>query len=279
MTTPAIDPNTVLTGVWLKLGHGRNVLDILLKEIGRVVETGSASPPQINGDGTYSAIYAPTQEPYPEMGLLLGDFAHCARSALDNLVTVLVLRNGGQPIKDNAFPIYTRRADWKKNVIKRHSLGEGPLANVSQADYDAIEQLQPFNDTSVADPEDNLLAILSRVNNADKHAMLHTAVAYSAPVDQKVLRVSPPTPVEIIWSREPFEALVPGTEQTRYRFVGPAPQGDWVVLINWPMIVQFTDHLGRAVPYFKLTAIYNAVGETIDTCLGRKTDEGTAPSQ
>lgn len=268
MPTPAVTPDSVLAGVWLKLAHAHDVLTLLDGEISRVLTAGSRSEPRDNYDGSFSAMYAPPEQPYPEMGLMLGDFAHSVRSALDNLVTVLVLQNGQQPIKDNAFPIYTRRADWKKNVTKRHPLGEGPLANVSQADYDAIEQLQPFNDTSVSDPEDNLLAVLARVNNSDKHAMLLTAAVTSAPVDQEVLAVAPSTArVEIIWTRPAFEPLVFGSEQTRYRFVGPVP-AEWEVLINWPLVVHFTDHLGRAVPSPKLGDIYNAVGRTIDACLG-----------
>ncbi|SCX48919.1 hypothetical protein SAMN03159343_2068 [Klenkia marina] len=271
-----ITPDSVLAGVWLKLSHARDVLDVLLAEISRVLEAGSMSPPRNNCDGTFSALYQPAEEPYPEMGLMLGDFAHCARSALDNLITVLVLQNGRQPIRDNAFPIYDDPDKWADSVGKRYPKERGPLAHVSQAAYDTIESLQPFQDVPGGVPADNLLAVLSRVNNADKHAMLHTAAVTSAPVDQEVLRVEPPTAeVEIIWTRPPFEPLVFGAEQTRYRFVSAMPS-EWVVYINWPLVVHFTDHAGRTVPYFQLGDIYNAVGRTIDACLGSSHETGSA---
>lgn len=262
-----IAPDAVLAGVWLKLAHAHDVLTLLDSEISRVLSAGSRSEPRDNHDGSFSALYAPPEQPYPEMGLMLGDFAHCARSALDNLITVLVLQNGQQPIRDNAFPIYDDPDKWAESVATRYLKNRGPLARVSQAAYDTIESLQPFHDAPAGDPEDNLLAVLARVNNADKHAMLLTAAATSAPVDQEVLRVEPSTAeVEIIWTRPPLEPLVFGSEQTRYRFVSAMPS-QWAVLINWPLVVYFTDHLGRTVPSPKLGDIYNAVGRTIDACL------------
>jgi hypothetical protein len=38
---------------------------------------------------------------------MLGDLAHNPRSSLDDLVTTLVVLNGGVPERHNVFPIFT----------------------------------------------------------------------------------------------------------------------------------------------------------------------------
>ena len=259
MATHRIDPDAVLAGARLKVYRARDLLDTLMSEIDRVLTTPSSGRPQANADGTFSSIYRPSEEPHPLMSIVLGEFAHNARSALDNVVSALVVRNNGIPRSHHKFPLMQVEAEWQGSVAAKWP-DKGPLANVGPEDFDLIEAAQPFH---AEDPARHPLALLGRINNADKHAMLHAAGAYSAAVGQDVIRVEPATsPVEIVWTREPLTPLTAGDEQTRYRFLGPVPE-QWTVYLNWPLAVQFADHHGDRVHHWELADVFNAVVRTL----------------
>lgn len=54
---------------------------------------------------------------------MLGDLAHNPRSSLDDLVTTLVVLNGGVPERHNAFPIFTSDREWSAKVADRWPTG------------------------------------------------------------------------------------------------------------------------------------------------------------
>lgn len=200
--------------------------------------------------------------PLPAWGIWVGEVAHHLRSAIDNTVTVLTLRNGAAPVRDNAFPICLKPSDWRNRVQKKWP-NEGPLANVSRTDVDLIESLQPYRGVDLsADPEGSArrpLAALTQVNNADKHAALHAAVACLAMTgSHRVISIEPERPVEVLWTREPLTPLEAGMEMTRYRLLGPTPS-EFRALINWPLSVRFTDHLGRSIGFHELAGMWDAV--------------------
>ncbi|WP_157519641.1 hypothetical protein [Modestobacter sp. Leaf380] len=254
MTTPVIDPQDVLRGAQLKLVRARVLVSSLLEEIDRVLTTptqGSATP---NPDGTFSAYYRPAAEPTPVMSLVLGEFAHNARSALDNVVTSLVVSSGGTPKSNHKFPVFKTETAWRGKVATPWP-GAGPLAGLSQEDFDLIEAVQPFH---ADEPDRHPLALLAQINNADKHQMLHAAMAYTAQdADQRVLEVVPPLPVEIVWTPPRGTLLAAGAEATRYRFTDSSPSS-FGLKLNWPLSLLFRDHLGRDVYFFELNDIYVA---------------------
>src|SRR3954451_21349032 len=120
----------VLQGVELKLVRAREHLDSLYGEIGPFIARQVArmdakfDPVTQSFTSTYKM-----QEPLPATwGLMVGDAVHNTRSALDNLVTHLVLKNGAKPGRHNSFPIYTREDYWLRDVESRdRSRGKGPL--------------------------------------------------------------------------------------------------------------------------------------------------------
>jgi hypothetical protein len=134
---------------------------------------------------------------------------------------------------------------------------------VSRTDVDLIESVQPYRGVDLStDPEGSArspLAALTQVNNADKHAALHAAVAcLSMTGSHHVISIDPEMPVEIVWTREPLTPLDPGMEMTRYRLLGPTPP-QFRAFINWPLSVRFTDHLGRSVGSHELPDMWDAV--------------------
>jgi hypothetical protein len=238
------------------------VLDALLSDIDRVLTAGSEGPPRLNPDGTFSSFYVPREVPSAAWGIWVGEVAHHLRSAIDNTVTVLTLRNRAAPVRDNAFPVCLKPSDWRNRVQKKWP-DEGPLANVSQTDVDLIESMQPYQGVDLSkDPEGSArrpLAALTQVNNADKHAALHAAVACLAITgSHHVLSIVPEMPVEILWTREPLTPLESGMEMTRYRLLGSTPP-TFRALINWPLSVRFTDHLGRSIGSHELPDMWDAV--------------------
>jgi hypothetical protein len=261
-----IDPDTVMTGIRRKLVRARAVLDAMLDDIDRVLTAGSEGPPRLNPDGTFSSFYVPREVPSPGWGVWVGEIAHHLRSALDNAVTVLTLRNGAAPVRDNAFPVCLKPSDWRSRVEKKWP-NEGPLANVSRTDVDLIESLQPYAGVDLSRDPDGAarspLAAVTQVNNADKHAALHGAVACLAMTgSHRVVSIEPEMPVEILWTREPLTPLTSGMEMTRYRLLGPTPPR-FRALINWPLSVRFTDHLGRSVGSHELPDMWDAVVHVI----------------
>ncbi|MCZ2811289.1 hypothetical protein O2W15_07535 [Modestobacter sp. VKM Ac-2979] len=256
MATHKIDPDEVLLGVALKVYRARVLSEGLTEEIDRVLSSPTAARPEANADGSFSSIYEPTAEPHPAMSLMLGEFAHNARSALDNLVTALVVRNGGTPKSHHKFPLSTHLNEWTASVADLWP-ADGPLAGVTREALDLIEDVQPFH---ADDPTHHPLALVGRVNNADKHQMLHAAISYTAPdADQEVLSVLPATTqVQIIWTPARSALLAHGDEATRFRFVGPAPD-EFLVKLNWPLTVVFRDHKGRDLNFTELGRMYEAV--------------------
>jgi hypothetical protein len=115
--------------------------------------------------------------PPSEWGLILGDFAHNARSALDQLAyQVVLLGNGGVHQEQTQFPIVLAPWNWPKEAKKR-------LRGASSRHVDIIESFQPYHRrdlygwNSVRGAIEDPLAILNRLSNVDKHIVLNATAA------------------------------------------------------------------------------------------------------
>jgi hypothetical protein len=115
--------------------------------------------------------------PPSEWGLILGDFAHNARSALDHLAyQVVSLGNGGVHQEQTAFPIVTECRNWQAAAARR-------LKGARDRHIKMIEAFQPYHrrDThgaktiwgAIEDP----LAVLDRLSIVDKHIVLNPTPA------------------------------------------------------------------------------------------------------
>jgi hypothetical protein len=103
--------------------------------------------------------------PDDELGLIIGDFAHNTRSALDLLIQQL----SQLPIEDKRrfyleFPIFDCVKDYTSHV-KRY------LAGVVPEQVTIIEGFQPYKRADRYN--DDALGILQVINNADKHRIIH----------------------------------------------------------------------------------------------------------
>ena len=107
--------------------------------------------------------------PDEEWGLIIGDFAHNARSALDLLVYQL-----SQLPPDNKrrfaleFPICDEVEDYTSKVQRY-------LAGVAPEHIAIIEDFQPYK--GLKGSHDDALGILRAINNADKHRIINVVGA------------------------------------------------------------------------------------------------------
>lgn len=98
--------------------------------------------------------------------LLLGDYLHNLRSALDHMVWQLVLANGERPTRSNEFPIAVDPV-WFDRKAKRY------LSGVHDDAVAVIRRLQPFGVSDEGKPELDPLWLLNELENVDKHRLVH----------------------------------------------------------------------------------------------------------
>ena len=103
-----------------------------------------------------------------EFSVRVGEVIHNLRSSLDHLITQLVLANGQQPTKRNAFPIFRSKEQYQK-VAKEmlQGLHEGTEAR--------IELLQPLKKHGGMGSQ---LWMLHCLSNVDKHRYLNMTSTY-----------------------------------------------------------------------------------------------------
>ncbi|MFL5865840.1 MAG: hypothetical protein ACJ766_01920 [Thermoleophilaceae bacterium] len=111
--------------------------------------------------------------PDPEIGIVLSEFAHHLRAALDNLLWQLVLLRGGSPTRATQFPIYESREGYERNARRM-------LRGVSADDRALIKIMQPYEATPDA-PHLHALARIGWLNNTDKHRFLHVSCVAQQP--------------------------------------------------------------------------------------------------
>lgn len=109
------------------------------------------------------------QPPVAEWGLVFGDGIHNLRAALDCLVWEFAHLNGEHPQHPRrvGFPVLTAARQWREAAQR--------LASVPAELLERIRQVQPYQGNG--DPELHALTVLSRLDNADKHQRVISAIA------------------------------------------------------------------------------------------------------
>jgi hypothetical protein len=105
------------------------------------------------------------EAPRLEIGLLVGEFAHQLRSALDNVICALVRHRGGIVTTQTAFVIADTEEQWKS--------GQGRLKGLSDDDRTAVHELQPYRKGDQA--RQCRLSQLHWLSLRDKHRLLHAS--------------------------------------------------------------------------------------------------------
>lgn len=159
-----------LSGVRLKLKRAKVHLDALnarLDDADRGDLYGLVCEPDPQpGQYVVKVKKAASDEDWP---LILGDFLHNLRTALDHLVWQLVKANGETPDRDNAFGIFLDPTTFDGTAGNKNFKGVHPQARA------VIRSAQPFS------PSDKWqtgrlhpLFFLRELEVVDKHRLIHT---------------------------------------------------------------------------------------------------------
>lgn len=116
------------------------------------------------------AVRGYVNRPVPaEIGVVVGDFVHNARSALDLLVYAISSLDAASPARgDLQFPITTTPEQFNDQVKKRRRLGGVPEPFVK-----IIEASQPYEGRSHNSP----MKFVQSLSNRDKHRLITTTSA------------------------------------------------------------------------------------------------------
>jgi len=148
-----------------------------------------------NGDTVARVMVA--GQPPPVMSAIVGDLVHNLRSALDYVAWQLVESNHGQPDTRTGYPICVAEKDFE-------SSGRAALRGAKEEAILAIRATQPF---IAAAPEAHPLEVLRRLDNHDKHRLLHDI---GGVVDAFLVKRGPETPGVVFVHRGPRKILVDG---------------------------------------------------------------------
>lgn len=153
-------------GAWAKIIRAEEHLAAIKAEIALYAESDPYKlVGEFNDEGTqYRARLEVREATSIRLQLLIGDFAHNLRSALDHLASWLVVQNSLAPTRQTGFPICVR---------KPTSLKVDP--GISDEAMAVIESVQPYHQGNRA--LHDKLAVLNAINQTDKHRHLHLATS------------------------------------------------------------------------------------------------------
>jgi hypothetical protein len=217
-------------GARLKLARARHHRDDLHAEAAKFLKPGGgdARPHGVAFDRerrqnilVVRASFIAEHPPPADLGLIAGDLTNNLRAALDHFVADLNRGFGATPtqIREGAFPVTYSEKDFENRSDKM--LGAVPR---DSAAWQAIKEAQPFH---ADDPDAHPLAVIARLNNADKHRLLHPAFAYApAAVGDGLDFVAVLDPAHLIAKTAKWRAGEPlkhGTELAVLRFAPGSP--------------------------------------------------------
>jgi hypothetical protein len=168
-------------GYRLKLRRAKEHLDAIDTEARAFTEHNldGAVPFEAEPDDKWTIFRRGNVEPPdPRWGTLLGDFIHNARSALDNLVCAMILRQDPDAsLEHAAFPAYEGWKQWNAEIINRDraAAGPAPTDGVAADVLAVIEESQPYHIKGAATRKRAPLLRLQTASNLDKHRTLHAA--------------------------------------------------------------------------------------------------------
>ena len=173
-----------LVGIDLKLRWAEHHLDLVDSAARQFVEHDLHVAPSHGkfdfNEEWQEILWDGLQATPPWLSLMLGDFAHNARSALDHLIWELV--PAAERGNHTHFPILETEKKWDWEVEhRRPDDGKPPTYGLSPEAFALVKTFQPFQPLgrkgkAIAQP----LMRLARLSNTDKHRVLHGVVAYIA---------------------------------------------------------------------------------------------------
>jgi hypothetical protein len=252
-----------------KLTRGAQTLQALKEHADRVQSNRmTLEAKYVEGAHAYDIVITTGRYPPLFLGLILGDYVHNLRSALDHLAWQLVAKEDAGALENQRtarkilFPIYNSEDGFTNSEVVKH---------VGAAAQDRMARFQPFRNTQQGTHLVNPLGILQALSNADKHRVLIPAVG-KIEIDNIVVRSS--VELDLDGSKIPVEnASLVGSDTPIYRLpvLGERSDADVVeVRLTVPPAVEFPvpeigmlrlDQLSGLLE--QITEVVEAVGETL----------------
>jgi hypothetical protein len=143
--------------------------------------------------------------------VVLGELIHDLRSALDHLITLLVIANGQTTNRGNQFPIYSygRDATWtKSDWSQRRSHFRRCVSGMSSDDIAVIKSLQPYRRRRRARLPYIALETIAEFSNLDKHQTLPAVFTVTVPWQTYRVNVTAPPGTREVARRVPTGGTV-----------------------------------------------------------------------
>jgi hypothetical protein len=119
-------------------------------------------------------VYYPSARIPDTWTVIIGEVFHNLRSALDQAIYELTIRENGSPLEKTEFPVFDdprKFAATKRNGDPAPASGAYRIRGLSQKTRDIIEQMQPYH---FRQPDNvSFLDILHEMSIVDKHREIH----------------------------------------------------------------------------------------------------------
>jgi len=167
------------SGVQLKLERAQFHLETIHAEIREFIKGDLYGPSLLDLDTEqeWQTLRWENVSPIPgHWGVVLGDFAHNCRSALDQIMCRLVEFCGAEAGYHTQFPIAVTEKQWNELVTRRDPASRKPRTHgLTDEATKVVRDCQPF----VTHPGGAVAPLqrLSEISNRDKHRTLHGARA------------------------------------------------------------------------------------------------------
>lgn len=152
--------------------------------------------------------------------VILGDYVGNLRACLNYLASALVRASGIDVLSTvHAFPVFTSRTKYDKQVVRAGVKRAGMLAGVTIG-LDVVRRHQPF-EYSKSNPEHDPLAVLQDLTNTDKHR--YPATVMFRPEGVQIFSIEGVTPTEQ-WGTDALDLrLGEDIKVAAFRFDRPFP--------------------------------------------------------
>jgi len=184
----------------LKFERATELLIGLRDETDSFLETLLTSPLRVErrAEGWLSVKWGEVPPLPMNWRLHFGDAMHNLRTALDHMVYDLGVTHGLARRDHLQFPTATNAADWTNQIEPPRPGKPGRLTGLPEEVVQAIRATQPFVNVEGRQPDQDPLFLLLRLDNVDKHRIVHeaviaqsevTRVAFDPPGSMKVTKM------------------------------------------------------------------------------------------
>lgn len=214
------EPNPeAFAGIQAKIIRAQEHLDFLESGITTFIDRQPyISVGNFNADATeYIYKFRILEQPPLAWAVVVGEFIHSLRSALEQAVYQLTILHAGRPLAGTGFPIFKDRDAFNRRRIygrPTRNSGAYQIRGIRPTAKAFVESVQPYNSPN---PDDNPLWAIQKLWNKDKHRL---PLFFGGVARESMVAWNPPVPGN--------SELIPGPKQdgaelAKLTFTKPSP--------------------------------------------------------